>query len=89
MSVLDARVQFTSTKAASISISYTCGSPDVDPVEETSALPAVVAGLLAAFDRRAATTVILDAGARTVAVSDAFDYPEQLELLRAMVQTRG
>ena len=37
--------------------------PDVDaePVDEASALPAVVAALLATFERRAATTAILDA----------------------------
>jgi hypothetical protein len=34
VSVTDARVQFTSRTAASISISYTCGTSDVDPVEE-------------------------------------------------------
>ena len=31
----------------------------------------------------------LDAGARTVAVNDAFDDPEQLEALRSIVQARG
>ena len=34
---------------------------DAEPVDEASALPAVVAALLATFERRAATTAILDA----------------------------
>ena len=48
------------------SLVHRCGAGtvelvDADPVDEAAALPAVVAGLLARFDRRAATTSILDA----------------------------